>query len=122
MVLLKYVFRDIHDLVVVNVGEGQSGIAEVVFDVELIAPGGAIGRDAPFGVVDGIHGEGACCACAAVFQPSRQVVLRINHAAAYILDRLAQFGACLVVEHVYGLAGAIIEFGGQGQEHQARGK
>jgi hypothetical protein len=57
VVLLKYVFRDIHDLVVVNVGEGQSGVAEVVFDVELIAPGGAIGRDAPFGVVDGIHGE-----------------------------------------------------------------
>jgi hypothetical protein len=44
----------VHYAVGVEVGKGQTGIAEVVSDTVLVLPVGSYGRDAPLRVVDGL--------------------------------------------------------------------
>jgi hypothetical protein len=50
----RVIARHVHYAVVIQVGEGQAGIAEVVSDAVLVLPVGSYGRDAPLRVVDGL--------------------------------------------------------------------
>ncbi|WP_373550641.1 hypothetical protein [Haliscomenobacter sp.] len=102
--------RNVHNPIGIAVGESQSGIAQVVFETVLLAPGDGIGGInigvvvAAFGVVHAFHPFGTR-ARLAVFNAAWEIVLDVLYGSS-CFGGFAQFVASSVVEELDGVASA----------------